>query len=242
MRVHVRGVDDDALAAAIRSLERHRLEQPLEHRVQAPRADVLAALVDLVCDLREPAHAARVELDRPRARLRAGCVLLGQRRARLGEDAHELVDAERRELDADRKSALQLGDQIGRLRHAERARRDEQHVIGAHHSVARADGAALDERQQIALHAFARYVGAVRLGAARDLVDLVDEHDAVLFDGAHGRDLQVLLVDELRGLLFLEQRERVLDLELAPARAALAEDSGTCSGADSSSPPCPAAP
>ena len=41
-------------------------------------------------------------------------------------------------------------------------------------------GAAFDQRQQVALHAFARHVGAVAVLAARDLVDLVDEHDAVL--------------------------------------------------------------
>ena len=39
------------------------------------------------------------------------------------------------ELDADRKTALQLGDQIRRLRHVKRAGGDEQDVIGAHHAV-----------------------------------------------------------------------------------------------------------
>ena len=63
----------------------------------------------------------------------------------------------------------------------------------------------------------------MRLRAARDLVDLVDEHDAVLFDRSHGCNLQILLVDELRGLLFLDQCERILHLELASPRAALVE-------------------
>jgi hypothetical protein len=57
-------------------------------------------------------------------------VLLDQRATRLGEDAHEFRLAERVELDADREAALQLRNQIRRLRHVERAGGDEQDVIG----------------------------------------------------------------------------------------------------------------
>jgi hypothetical protein len=63
-----------------------------------------------------------------------------------------------------------------------RPRRDEQDVIGAHHAVLRRDRRPLDQRQKVALHALARDVGAVRLLPARDLVDLVQEHDAVLLE------------------------------------------------------------
>src|SRR5262245_20030328 len=63
VRVDIPIVDDDALAAAVGSLERDRLEQPLEHRVQPSRADVLAAIVDLERDLGEPPHTARLEGD-----------------------------------------------------------------------------------------------------------------------------------------------------------------------------------
>ena len=42
------------------------------------------------------------------------------------------------------------------------------------------DRGALDQRQQIALHALAADIGAAGLGAGADLVDLVDEDDAVL--------------------------------------------------------------
>ena len=86
------------------------------------------------------------------------------------------------ELDADRKAPLQLGNQIGRLRHVERAGGDEQDVIGAHHAVARVDRRAFDDRQDVALHAFAADVGAVAALAPGDLVDLVDEDDAGLLD------------------------------------------------------------
>ena len=86
------------------------------------------------------------------------------------------------ELDADRKAALQLGDQVGRLRHMERAGGDEQDVVGAHHAVLGVDRGAFDDRQDVALHALAADVRAVAALAAGDLVDLVDEDDAGLLD------------------------------------------------------------
>ena len=89
-------------------------------------------------------------------------VLLDQRAARLGQDADELVLAERLELDADRKAALQLRNEIRRLRDVERARGDEQDVIGAHHPVLRVHRRAFDDRQDVALHALAADVGPVR--------------------------------------------------------------------------------
>ena len=113
-------------------------------------------------------------------------VLLDQRVLRLGQDADEVVLAERLELDADREAALQLGDQVGRLRHVERAGGDEQDVIGAHHAVLGVDGRAFDDRQDVALHALAADVGAVAALAAGDLVDLVDEDDAGLLDALDG--------------------------------------------------------
>ena len=65
-----------------------------------------------------------------------------------------------------------------------RAGGDEQDVVGLHRSVLGVDGGALDQRQQVALHAFARHVGAAQAFAAGDLVDLVEEDDAVLLDRA----------------------------------------------------------
>src|SRR3546814_1721935 len=60
---------------------------------------------------------------------------------------------------------------------------------------------ALDEWQQVALNALARDVGAAALGARGDLVDLVQEDDAVLLDsGDRGADYR-LLVEQLVALL-----------------------------------------
>ena len=57
------------------------------------------------------------------------------------------------EAHANREPSLQLGQQVGGLADVEGARTDEQDVIGLDRSVARADGRALDQRQQVALHA-----------------------------------------------------------------------------------------
>jgi hypothetical protein len=46
------------------------------------------------------------------------------------------------------------------------------------------DRRALDQRQQIALHAFAADIGAARILPGADLVDLVEKDDAVLLDRA----------------------------------------------------------
>ena len=89
-------------------------------------------------------------------------VLPDERVPRLLEDADEVVAAERLELDADREAALQLGDEVRDLRDVERAGGDEEHVVGLHHAVLGVDVRALDDGQQVALHAAARHVRAVR--------------------------------------------------------------------------------
>jgi hypothetical protein len=64
---------------------------------------------------------------------------------------------QRLQLDADRQAALQLGQQVRRLGDMERARGDEQDMVGLHRPVFGRDGRAFDQRQQVALHAFARH-------------------------------------------------------------------------------------
>ena len=118
------------------------------------------------------------------------------------------------QLDANRKAALELGNQVGGLGGMERARGDEQDVVGADRAVLGVDGRALDDRQQVALHALARDVGAVGGLAAGDLVDLVDEDDARLL-GAIDRLVRDLLhVDQARGFFLREQLERFGHLDL----------------------------
>src|SRR5258707_13600948 len=60
------------------------------------------------------------------------------------------------------------------------AARDKENMVGLHHPVLGGNGGAFDKRQQVALHALARHIRADRFAAARDLVDFVEKHDAVL--------------------------------------------------------------
>ena len=124
----------------------------------------------------------------------------------------------------------------------ERARRDEQDVIGPHHAVLGVDRRALDDRQQVALHALARDVGPVHAFAAGDLVDLVDEDDAGLL-GARDRFLgHRFHVDQLGRLLLREQVERLGDLQRAGCLVffGIRLANMILAGA-APSPPCPAA-
>ena len=102
------------------------------------------------------------------------------------------------------------------------ARGDEQHMVGLHRAMFRRHGRALDQGQQVALHALARYVAAAAAPLARaDLVHFVDEHDAVVLGIvdrlAHG----LLLIDQLVALLGDKRRDGVLHMKLASLRAAL---------------------
>jgi hypothetical protein len=109
------------------------------------------------------------------------------------------------ELDADREAALQFGDQVGRLRQVERAAGDEQDVVGLDHAVLGRHGRAFDQRQQVALHALARHVGAVRLAAAAILS--ISSRNTMPFCSTFAMRLrlQLLLVEELAGFLVGEQ-------------------------------------
>ncbi len=96
-------------------------------------------------------------------------------------------------------------------------------MIGLDRAVLGVDGAALHQRQEIALDALARHVRADGFLTAGDLVDFVDEDDAVLLGILHGADLQLFFIDDFRGF-FIEQKLRgILDLELALARAPAAQ-------------------
>ena len=82
-------------------------------------------------------------------------ILLRQCVLRLGHDAHEIRLSERLELDANRKSSLQLRNEIARLGDVERTGRDEENVVRLHHSVLGLHVGAFDDREEIALNALA---------------------------------------------------------------------------------------
>ena len=78
--------------------------------------------------------------------------------------------------------------------------RSEQHVVGLHRPILGGDRRALDQRQQVALHALAadRATAHVR---NRDLVDLVEEDDAVGFGIGQRNPGDIILVHALFGFL-----------------------------------------
>src|SRR6185295_13302859 len=82
---------------------------------------------------------------------------------------------------------------------------------------------ALHQRQQVALHALARHVRAVDLGTARDLVDLVQEHDAVLLRIGHCTGLELVVVHQAPRLFLDDELHRLADLHAPQALAAAAE-------------------
>ena len=60
---------------------------------------------------------------------------------------------------------------------------DKQDVIRFHHAVLGIDSRALNQRQQVSLHAFAGHVCSCSAGLPRDFVKFVEKDDAVLLDG-----------------------------------------------------------
>jgi hypothetical protein len=77
-----------------------------------------------------------------------------------GQDGLEVVHRQRLQLHADREAALQFGNQVAGLGQVEGAAGDEQDVVGLDHAVLGVHGGALHQRQQVALHALARHLGA----------------------------------------------------------------------------------
>src|SRR5689334_14939125 len=92
----------------------------------------------------------------------------------------------------------------------ERTGRDEENMVRLDRAMLGVDGGALDQRQQVALHALARDIGSAQPFPAGDLVDLVEEHDAILLDRANGFLNELVAVEQLVGLLIDEDAVRLV--------------------------------
>jgi hypothetical protein len=68
----------------------------------------------------------------------------------------------------------------------ERARRDEENVVGTNHAVACVNGSAFDDGQNVTLHTFARDVRSMTAFPPCNLVDLVEKDDAGILDALDG--------------------------------------------------------
>src|SRR5271165_35201 len=175
---HVVRVNDHVLLFHVGGLEADDVEHLLHDSVQAPRADVFGAFVYAESEMRDLLQRLGSELQLHALCIQQRDVLLGERGLRFAEYLDEVLHRQRLQLHANGETPLQFGDQVAGLGNVERAGGDEQDVIGAHHSVARVHGRAFHDRQNVALHAFARNVRPMAAFAPGDLVDLVEEDDA----------------------------------------------------------------
>ena len=107
----------------------------------------------------------------------------------------------------------------------ERARSDKKNMVGSNHPVAGVHSRAFDDRQNVALHAFARYIGPMAGFAAGNLIDLVDENNSHLLGALHGHPRDLIHVEEFV-LLFLDQILKRVGHAHFPLLLLLAEHAG----------------
>ena len=85
--------------------------------------------------------------------------------------------------------------------HVKGARGDEQYMIRLDGAILGPDRGTLDQRQKIALHAFAADVRAANaLRTSADFVDFVQEHDPVILDGFDRFLHDLLIIEQLVGI------------------------------------------
>ena len=206
---------------ALRRVVRELFEERLHDCVQASSTDVLGAPVRFGGVSGQRFDGVRLEHHVDALGRHQGLVLLGERILRLGEDLDEVVLFERVELDSDREATLQLGDEVRDLRDVEGTSRNEQDVVGLHRAVLRAHRGAFDDGKKVTLHPFPRYVRPPVTAVGRNLVDLVQEHDARLLGALHRIAVDLVVVDELLRLLLLEELQGIGDLEPTSLRPPL---------------------
>src|SRR5262245_35105233 len=97
--------------------------------MQAAGADILRGIVDARRKVGDALDGGWRERQRDLFGAEQRRILLDERIARLGQDAHEVVARQWLELDANREASLQFRNQIGRLRYVKRACGDEQDVV-----------------------------------------------------------------------------------------------------------------
>ena len=177
------------------------LEHALHHGIQAAGTDVFHRAVHLGGDVCQGGDAVGGEGNRHIFGPHQRGVLPGQGIVGFGQDADEIAFGQRLQFHPDRQAALQFGQQVRGFGDVERARGDEEDVVGLDRAVLGADGGAFDQRQQVALDAFAGDIGPARVAAGADLVDLVQKDDAVFLNRLECGGADGLVIQKLVGLL-----------------------------------------
>src|SRR4029453_12295367 len=129
--------------------------------MQSPRADVLGPIVDDGREIRNSLNRIVGKPDFDPFGIHQGHILFDQSAARLGQYPDELVPAQRLELDTNRETPLKLRNEIRWLRHVKSTGCDEEDVIRSHHPILGVDSSTFDNRQNVALDAFAADVRAM---------------------------------------------------------------------------------
>src|ERR1035438_9894612 len=224
--LHILRVDFELLPFFLRRLKADLVEHPFHNRMQSPRPNIFRTFVYPECKARDFFQRVGSELQLHAFGLQQRDVLPRQRRLRFGQNADEVFHGQRVQFHTNRETSLQFGNQVARLRNVKRARGDEENVVGANHAIARVDRSALDNRENVALHAFARNIRTTMTTfAPGDLVDFIEEDDAGVFDAVDGSALDLLHIDQAL-LFFLDQVFKgLVDLHL-PLLGALPEDVG----------------
>ena len=113
--VNIRRIDDDLLLREIGRVKGKLLQEFFEQSIETSCADVLRLLVDGLRQLRKAADGIICKAQRDALHAEQRTVLLDERVARLGEDALKVLLDKRLQLDANRKTPLQLGDKVRRF-------------------------------------------------------------------------------------------------------------------------------
>src|SRR6266702_1559759 len=91
----------------------------------------------------ETPDTVRYERDFDLLRGEQSLVLAGEAGVGRREDSLEILHRKRIQLDANGEAPLQLRNEVGRFGKMERAARDEEYMVGFHHSVLGGNGGAL---------------------------------------------------------------------------------------------------
>ena len=133
----------------------------------------------------------------------------------FGQDAHEVAVGQRFQFHPNREAPLKLRDQVRGFGGMKRARGHKQDMVGADHAVFGVDGAAFDQRQQVALHPLAGDICAVGVFPTGDFIDFVNKDDAGLLDPPNGLLNDRIHIHQLIGLFDGQNFERFRDLHPA---------------------------
>ena len=165
--------------------------------MEPARADVFCLFIDGCRDT-----CQLVDCIFPEGKLDSFCfeqsdVLLDKGVVRFCKNPDEMILAEGFELDPYRKSSLQFGDQIRRLRDVERAGCDKEDMLRLYLTMLRSDRRSFDYRQKVPLDAFPRNIRPLAMPPAGYLVDFIYEDDAGLFGPFDGLLRYLLHIDQL---------------------------------------------